>query len=206
MRRLLPIPVFLLVAALAAPIVAAPATWQLDPAHTSVSFSVRHLMISNVRGGFHKLEGSLTWDPAAPEATKLEVTMEAASIDTGIEARDTHLKSPDFFDVQKYPFLTFKGKKTERVGDGKLRAIGDLTMHGVTREVVLDVVGPTPEIKDPWGNLRMGASASATVKRTDFGIGEPGGTMIGEDVRITIEAEFVRKPAEVAPKPAPSDK
>ncbi|RYZ68686.1 MAG: polyisoprenoid-binding protein, partial [Proteobacteria bacterium] len=129
------------------------ATYQIDSAHSSVNFSVKHMMIAKVHGAFEKLSGSLEYDAANPKAAKIEVVIDATSINTREAQRDTHLKSADFFDVEKFPTLTFKSKKVEgSLGD--LKVTGDLTIHGVTKEVVLEVDGPSEELKDPWGNLK----------------------------------------------------
>jgi polyisoprenoid-binding protein YceI len=171
---------------------AAQDTWQLDPAHCSAQFSVRHLGISTVRGAFTKLSGALQYDPAAPGKSSLEATIEATSVDTRVEMRDNDLRSPNFLDVQKYPTITFQSKKVEAAGAGKLKVTGDLTVHGVTKEVALDVDGPTPPMKDPWGNLRMGASATTKINRMDFGVsGRPG--VVGDDITITLDIEMTKQ-------------
>ena len=166
-------------------------TWKLDPAHTAAQFAVRHLGISTVRGEFRKASGTANYDPADPSKTALDVTIDATTVDTRVDMRDNDLRSPNFLDVQKYPTITFKSKKAEPAGSGKLKITGDLTIHGVTREVVLDVDGPTAPMKDPRGNLHMGASASTTINRKNFGVnGMPG--MVGDDITITIDAELVK--------------
>jgi polyisoprenoid-binding protein YceI len=171
---------------------AAQDTWQLDPAHCSAQFSVRHLGISTVRGAFTKLTGAVQYDPAAPGKSSLAATIEATSVDTRVEMRDNDLRSPNFLDVQKYPTITFQSKKVEAAGAGKLKVTGDLTVHGVTKEVALDVDGPTPAMKDPWGNLRMGASATTKINRMDFGVsGRPG--VVGDDITITLDIEMTRQ-------------
>jgi|HubBroStandDraft_6_1064221.scaffolds.fasta_scaffold112937_2 polyisoprenoid-binding protein YceI len=171
---------------------AAQDTWQLDPAHCSAQFSVRHLGISTVRGAFTKLTGAVQYDPAAPGKSSLAATIEATSVDTRVEMRDNDLRSANFLDVQKYPTITFQSKKVEAAGAGKLKVTGDLTVHGVTKEVALDVDGPTPPMKDPWGNLRMGASATTKINRTDFGVsGRPG--VVGDDITITLDIEMTRQ-------------
>jgi len=171
---------------------AAQDSWQLDPAHCSAQFSVRHLGISTVRGAFTKLSGAVQYDPAAPGKSSLEATIEATSVDTRVEMRDNDLRSPNFLDVQKYPTITFQSKKVEAAGAGKLKVTGDLTVHGVTKEVALDVDGPTPAMKDPWGNLRMGASATTKINRMDFGVsGRPG--VVGDDITITLDIEMTRQ-------------
>lgn len=174
------------------------ADYEIDAAHASAQFSVRHLMVSNVKGVFSNVKGTVTYDPANPSASKVEATIDAATVDTRNGKRDDHLKSADFFDVAKFPLLKFVSKKVEQPQPGKLKVTGDLTIHGVTKEVVLDVDGPTDEIKDPWGNLKRGASATAKVNRKDFGLTwnkalETGGVVVGDDVEITIELELQKK-------------
>jgi len=187
-----------LAATLAAAVVLSPAaraqTWQLDPSHSSAQFSVRHLMISSVRGAFTKITGTVTGDPKDPASLTIEATIDVASVDTREPKRDNHLKSPDFFDAEKFPTMTFKSKKVAAAGTGKLKVTGDLTLHGVTKEVVLNVDGPTPEIKDPWGNTKVGASATTTISRQDFGIAyDSSGAVVGDEVQITIDVELARK-------------
>lgn len=171
---------------------AAQDTWQLDPPHSSAQFSVRHLGISTVRGAFTKVSGSVQYDAANLGKSSIQITIEAASVDTRVEMRDNDLRSPNYLDVQKYPTITFKSKKVEAAGPGKLKIIGDLTIHGVTKEVALEVDGPTPAIKDPWGNQRMGASATTKINRMDFGVaGAPG--MVGDDITITLDIEMTKQ-------------
>ncbi len=167
-------------------------TWQIDPKHTAAQFSVRHLGISTVRGWFNKVSGSVQYDPANLGKSAIQATIEAASIDTRIEARDNDLRSPHFFDVEKYPTITFQSKKVEAAGAGKLKVTGDLTMHGVTKEVVLDVDGPTPAIKDQGGNQRMGASATTKINRMDYGVSGASG-VAGDEITITLDIEMIRK-------------
>lgn len=187
-----------LVLALALATSVAAATWEVDPAHSSVQFAVRHLMISSVRGELHVFEAKASGDPAAPASATIEATIKAASLDTRNEQRDKHLKSPDFLDVDKFPLITFKSTKIETAGAGKAKVTGDLTLHGVTKEVVLDVEGPTPVIKDPWGNTKAGAHATVRINRKDFGITwnkalDGGGVMVGDEVEITIDVEAAKK-------------
>jgi polyisoprenoid-binding protein YceI len=181
--------------ALAATAAAQAGTWQIDPKHTAAQFSVKHLGVSTVRGAFSKVTGSVTHDPAEPSKDSLEATIDASTVDTRLEMRDNDLKSPHFFDVQKFPSITFKSKSVKSTGSGKLQMTGDLTMHGVTKEVVLDVDGPSAPIKDPMGpGQRIGASASTKIIRQDFGIiGAPG--VVGDEVTITIDAELTQAPA-----------
>jgi polyisoprenoid-binding protein YceI len=174
---------------------AAQDTWQLDPPHSSAQFSVRHLGVSTVRGAFTKVSGTVVYDPANSNKSSIQATIDAASVDTRVDMRDNDLRSPRFLDVQKYPNITFTSKKVEAAGDGKLKVTGDLTIHGVTKEAVLDVDGPTPAIKDPLGKdrLRMGASATTKISRNDFGITVLPGA-IGDEITITLDLEMT-KPA-----------
>src|SRR5262245_33135030 len=170
------------------------ATWQIDPAHTSVQFSVRHMMVSNVRGEFAKVSGTVDGDQQAAQKAVIAATIDAASIDTREEKRDTHLKSADFLDVAKYPTITFKSKTIEPAGSGQFKVTGDLTLHGVTKEVVLDVSDVTAPIKDPMGKTRAGAHATTKIDRKDFGINwskalDGGGLMVGDEVAISVDVE-----------------
>jgi polyisoprenoid-binding protein YceI len=179
------------------------ATWEIDPAHTSVQFAVRHLMISNVRGEFTKLTGKVEVDEAAPAAARIEATIDAASIDTRNRKRDDHLRSPDFLNVEKFPTIEFRSTKIEKVADASWKVTGNLTLHGVTREVGLDLQGPTQQVKDTRG-LHVGAQATTTINRKDFGINwneslDGGGVLIGEEVSITIDVEVIRKPTPALP-------
>jgi len=177
--------------AVAATAAAQAGTWQIDPNHTSAQFSVRHLAVSTVRGAFTKVSGSAKYDPADPSRLSLDATIEATSVDTRVEMRDKDLRSPNFLDVEKFPTITFHSKQTKSAGAGKLQITGDLTIHGVTKEVVLDVDGPTAAMKDPWGNQRIGASASTKINRHDFGVnGLP--PVVGDDITITIDAELIQ--------------
>jgi polyisoprenoid-binding protein YceI len=172
---------------------AAQDAWQLDPPHSSAQFSVRHLGVSTVRGAFTKVGGSVVYDPANLNKSSIQATIEAASVDTRVEMRDNDLRSPRFLDAQKFPTITFQSNKVEAAGAGKLKVTGDLTIHGVTKEVVLDVDGPTPSIKDPMGKdrLRMGASATTKINRNDFGVsGLPG--VVGDDITITLDVEMTK--------------
>jgi polyisoprenoid-binding protein YceI len=172
---------------------AAQDAWQLDPQHSSAQFSVRHLGVSTVRGAFTKVSGSVVYDPANLSKSSIQATIDAASVDTRVEMRDNDLRSPRFLDAQKYPTITFQSKKVEAAGAGKLKVTGDLTIKGVTKEVVLDVDGPAPAIKDPLGKdrLRMGASATTKINRNDFGVsGLPG--IVGDDITITLDVEMTK--------------
>ena len=166
-------------------------TYQIDPAHSAAQFAVRHMGISTVRGAFSKLSGTVQYDPADPSKTAIDVTIDATSIDTRVEGRDEDLRSPNFFDVEKFPTITFKSKHAESQGKGKMKVTGDLTIHGVTKEVALQVDGPNGPIKDPRGNTHLGASATTQISRKDFGVnGSPGG--VADDVTITIDVEMVK--------------
>ena len=172
--------------------------YQIDPSHSSVSFSIKHMMIAKVHGGFEKMTGCLIYDAQNPSLSTVEATIDAASINTREGQRDTHLKSADFFEVEKYPTLNFKSTSIEKAGDTELKVKGDLTIHGVTQQVTLDVEGPTAEMKDPWGNTKIGASATTKIKRKDFGLTwnaalEAGGFLVGDDVNITLEVQFVKQ-------------
>lgn len=180
--------------AMAATAAAQAGTWQIDPNHTAAQFSVKHLGVSTVRGAFTKVTGTAKHDPADPSKDSLEATIDANSVDTRVEMRDKDLRSPNFLDVQKYPTITFHSKQVKVVGPGKLQFAGDLTIHGVTKEVVLDVDGPSAPIKDPWGNQRIGTSASTKITRQDFGVnGAPG--VVGDEITITIDTELTQPPA-----------
>jgi polyisoprenoid-binding protein YceI len=180
--------------AMAATAAAQAGTWQIDPQHSSAQFSVRHLGVSTVRGAFTKVTGSANYNAADPSKGSLDATIEAASVDTRVEMRDNDLRSPNFLDVQKFPTITFHSKQIKAAGSGKLLITGDLTIHGVTKEVILDVDGPTAAIKDPWGNQRIGASASTKITRQDFGVnGLP--AVVGDEITITIDAELIQAQA-----------
>jgi polyisoprenoid-binding protein YceI len=172
-------------------------TWNIDPAHTVAEFKVKHMMIANVKGHFSKVSGVLIRDESDPAKDRVEATIEAASIETRDEQRDGHLKSPDFFDVEKFPTLHFKSTDIRVVGKEELSVEGDLTIRGVTRKVRFAVEGPTPPAKDPWGNTRIGVSASTKISRKDFGLTwnvalETGGILVGDDITITLDAQFVK--------------
>jgi polyisoprenoid-binding protein YceI len=185
---------------LAAPGLLHAAPWEFDPAHTGVHFKVRHLMISSVRGEFEKVSGKIVYDEADVTKSSADITIDAASVNTRVEKRDADLRSPNFLDVAKHPTIAFKSKRVEKTGDGTLKMTGDLTIRGVTKEVVLTVEGPTPAIKDPGGNTRVGGQASTKINRKDFGLLwnktlETGGVVVGDEVEITIDVEILKKPA-----------
>ncbi len=172
-------------------------TWNIDPVHSVAEFKVKHMMISNVKGQFTAVSGLLTLDEADPTRSRIEASIDAASINTREAQRDAHLKSADFFDVEKYPTLSFRSTRVSRNADGELAAAGELTIHGVTREAVFAVEGPTAPGKDPWGNTRIGLSATTKINRKDFGLTwnaalETGGILVGEEVTITLDVEFVK--------------
>jgi polyisoprenoid-binding protein YceI len=169
-------------------------TWKIDPNHSAAQFSVRHLGVSTVRGAFMKVSGSASYDPADPSKNSVDVTIDANSVDTRVQMRDNDLRSPNFLDVQKYPTITFKSKQSKSAGAGKLEILGDLTIHGVTKEVTLDVDGPSAPIKDPWGNQRIGASASTKINRKDFGI-NGAASAVGDEITITIDTELTQPQA-----------
>jgi polyisoprenoid-binding protein YceI len=171
-------------------------TYQIDPAHSSAQFKVRHMMIANVKGEFDKVSGTVNFDPANPSASTVEATVDVASISTRDEKRDAHLKSADFFDVEKFPTISFKSKKVIASGSDSFTVLGDLAIHGVTKQVELKVEELTEEAKDPWGNLRRGAEAQTRIKRKDFGMTfnmalDTGGFMVGDDVDLTIDVELI---------------
>lgn len=170
-------------------------TWQLDPAHSSAQFSVHHMGISTVRGAFTKVAGTVQYNPADVAKTSIDITIDATSVDTRVEMRDNDVKGPKLLDVANYPTITFKSKRVESAGTGKLRVTGDLTIHGVTKEVVLDVDGPTGPIKDPRGNQKMGASASTQINRQDFGVSGFPSAVISDDVGVTIDVEMKKAAA-----------
>jgi len=175
----------------------ATSTWNIDPVHTVAEFKVKHMMISNVKGQFTAVTGVMTVDEADVTKSRVEATIEAASVHTRDAQRDAHLKSADFFDVEKFPTLSFKSTRVTRAADGELAVAGDLTIHGVTREVVFALEGPTPPTKDPWGNIRMGLSATTKISRKDYGLTwnaglETGGLLVGDEVTVTLDAEFVK--------------
>jgi len=183
-------------------IIAAPAanatTWDIDPSHSTVGFVVKHLVIAKVRGNFKKFSGTVVIDDKDPSKSSVTVTIDPSTVDTDSEQRDTHLKNADFFDVEKHKEWKFVSTKVEQGKDG-LKVTGDLTLHGVTKPVVLTVEGPSPEVKDPGGNPHIAFSATTTIKRADFGLvwneAVEGGPVVGEDVKIEFEIELYKKRA-----------
>lgn len=184
--------------ALALPAFACASTWTIDPEHSNVGFKVRHLMVSNVKGSFDKHTGIVEIDDKDITRSKVDVSIDTSSINTNVKKRDEHLRSADFFDVAKFPAMTFVSKKIVKTGKENLKITGDLTLHGVTKQVVLDVEGPSKESKDPWGAIRRGATATTKINRKDFGLVwnaalETGGVAVGEEITITLEIEMIKK-------------
>ncbi len=198
MKRIL-LPAFLLVF----PLLAFSAEYSIDPNHSSAQFTVRHLMVSNVKGAFSKVTGTINFDPNNLASSNVDATIDVSTVDTRQPMRDADLRSSNFFDVAQYPTITFKSKQFYRDG-GALKVKGDLTMHGVTREVVLDVDGPSPEVKDPWGNQRVGASISTKINRHDWGLNynkmAEAVAVVGDEITINIDLEATKKKAEAAAK------
>jgi polyisoprenoid-binding protein YceI len=172
-------------------------TWNVDPVHSVVEFKVKHMMISNVKGQFTGVSGVLTLDESDVTKSRVEATIDASTINTRDPQRDTHLKSADFLDVEKYPTLTFQSTSVKRAGADEGTVTGELTIHGVTREVVFQVEGPTLPSKDPWGHIRLGLSATTKISRKEFGLTwnaalEAGGLLVGDEVTITLDVQFVK--------------
>ena len=185
-----------LAAALSLPAAAATSTWQIDPAHSAAQFAVKHLAISTVRGAFTSVKGTVQFDDKDITKSSVDVTIDVNSVDTRQPDRDKDLRSDHFFDAEHFPAITFKSKRVEQVSPGKLKITGDLTIHGITKEVVLEVDGPTAPVKDPWGNQRMAINATTKINRQDFGVKwnatmDNGGVVVGDEVSITIDAEMI---------------
>lgn len=185
---------------LSLPAGAATSTWQIDPQHSSAQFAVRHLGLSTVRGAFSKLSGTMIRDDQDITNSSVEVTIDVNTVDTREPDRDKDLRSERFFDVAHFPTMTFKSKKVEQVAPGKLRVTGDLTIRGTTREVTLDVDGPTAPVKDPWGNQRLAATGTTKINRQDYGVKwnaklDNGGVVVGDEVNITLDVEMIQKTA-----------
>jgi polyisoprenoid-binding protein YceI len=181
------------------PVAAQTSTWNIDPNHSTAQFTVRHLGISNVSGNFTKVTGSVALNDKDITQSQVNATIDVHSVDTRVPDRDQDLRSSNFFDVEKYPTIEFKSKRIVN-NSGKLQLIGDLTIHGTTREVTLEVDGPTPELNDPWGNVRRGFSATTTINRKDFGVVwnntlKTGEAVVGDNVKIQIDLELVKKKA-----------
>ena len=175
------------------------ASWRIDPNHSAAYFSVRHLMISTVRGSFSGINGSVLYDPKHPASAKLEATIDCSTLNSGVAARDKQMKGPDFFDVAKYPAMKFSAKRVQTGGPRKLKVTGDLTINAVTRQVVLDVDGPSAAVRDARGNEKMGLNASTKINRKDFGITwneilETGGVAVADEVSISLDIELIRNP------------
>lgn len=195
MKRIISI---IIVAALLAPLQVYAAVYTIDPAHSTIGFKVKHLMITNVKGVFEKFKGTVNIDEKDITKSKVDVSIEMASVNTSIAKRDDHLRSPDFFDVAKFPVMTFVSTKVEKAGSDGLKVTGNLTIKGVTRQIVLNVEGPTGEIKSPQGDVKRGASAAVTINRQDFGVSwskklDGGGMVVADDVFITIDTELARQ-------------
>lgn len=178
----------------------AASTWNIDPSHSAIHFSVRHMVVSKTRGRFTKWSGEVSFDPENPKASSVQVNIEPASVDTADAQRDGHLRSADFFDVEKFPQATFRSTKVEGAGDDKYRVTGDLTLHGVTRPVVFEALHEGTG-KDPWGGERAGFSASLSIDRREFGLQwnkalETGGVLVGDKVELTLEVEAVKQAAQ----------
>ena len=185
-----------LAAALSLPAAAATSTWQIDPAHSAAQFAVKHLAISTVRGAFTSVKGTVQFDDKDITKSSVDVTIDVNSVDTRQPDRDKDLRSDHFFDAEHFPTITFKSKRVEQLSPGRLKITGDLTIHGITKEVVLEVDGPTAPVKDPWGNQRMAINATTKINRQDFGVKwnatmDNGGVVVGDEVSITIDAEMI---------------
>ncbi len=172
-------------------------TWKIDPAHSAAEFKVKHMMISNVKGQFTGITGELVFDDATPANSTIEATIPIATLSTGDEQRDGHLKSADFFDAEQFPTATFKATDITRNAPGEHSVSGELTVHGVTQKVTFEVEGPSAPGKDPWGNTRIGLSATAKINRKDFGLTwnaalETGGVLVGEDVAVVLDIQFIQ--------------
>jgi polyisoprenoid-binding protein YceI len=184
--------------------------WEVDSAHSSTEFSVKHMMVSSAKGRFDKVTGTLNLDDKNPTKSTIELTIDANTIDTHEPKRDAHLKSPDFFDTAKFPTITFKSTKIEKAGKGKYKVTGDLTMHGVTKPVTLAVDGPTAPLKNPFGSTSSGASATGKINRKDWGLtwNKPleaaGGVLVGDEVTINVDLELTSKPEAPAAAAAPA--
>lgn len=179
------------------PAVAGNPTWKIDPSHSSAQFSVRHMEISTVRGQFSKVSGTIIYDDADVSKSSVDVTIDATTVDTREPNRDKDIRGADFLDVDKFPTMSFKSTKVEKVSDGKLKVTGDLTIRGVTKSAVLEVDGPSSPIKDPWGNRRMAASAKTNINRQDFGVKwsqtlDNGGLVVANEVAITLDVEMIQ--------------
>jgi polyisoprenoid-binding protein YceI len=176
-------------------------TYAIDPAHSSAQFTIRHLMISNVRGDFKTVTGTVIYDPENLAVSSIDAEIDVNSLNTRDENRDAHVKGAEFFHVEKHPSIKFKSSKVEPEGEGEFKVTGNLTILGVSKEVVLTVEGPSDEAKDPWGNLRIGASATTKIKRSEYGLTwnaalETGGVMLGDEVKIALDLELIKQKAD----------
>lgn len=172
-------------------------TYKIDPAHSSAQFTIRHMMVTNVRGSFKKVQGTIVLDRENPAASSVEATIDATTLNTNDDQRDAHVRSADFLDVEKFPTITFRSSKVTAAGNGDWKVEGTLTIHGVSKPVTLEVETPTQESKDPYGNLRIGASATTKIKRSDFGLNfnavlETGGVMLGDELKIQLDISAIR--------------
>ena len=184
--------------ALSGTLVAQEAEWRIDPNHSAAYFSVRHLMISTVRGEFGGINGTVRYDPKRPAAAAVEATIDCRTLNTGVAKRDEQMKGPDFFDTKKYPNMVFRSKTVQPAGPDKLKVVGDLTINNVTREVALDVDGPSQTVKDAQGREKIGLNATTKISRKDFGIIwneilESGGVAVADQVTITLDIELIRQ-------------
>jgi polyisoprenoid-binding protein YceI len=173
-------------------------TYKIDPAHSSAQFTVRHMMITNVRGSFSGVTGTVVIDTVEPGNSSADATIDATTLNTQDADRDAHVKNAEFLDVEKYPTITFKSSTVEITGEAEAKVTGALTIHGVTQDAVLNVEGPTDEAKDPWGNFRIGAAASTKIKRSEFGLTwsaalETGGVLLGDDLKITVDVSLIKQ-------------
>jgi polyisoprenoid-binding protein YceI len=180
------------------PVLSRADTWTIDPEHSNIGFKVRHMMVSNVKGNFGVFSGTAEINDTDIAVSSVKVKIDTTSINTGVVKRDNHLRSPDFLDTARYPHMTFTSRKVEKAGQERLKVYGDLTIHGVTKQVVLDVDGPSKAYKDPWGNFRRGATASTSINRRDFGLAwnkvlETGGVLVGDEVNIILEIEMIKQ-------------
>jgi polyisoprenoid-binding protein YceI len=176
---------------------AAVTTWKIDPVHSSAEFKVKHMMVSNIKGSIQGMTGDLTEHATDASLSSIDATLDASTVNTGLADRDAHLKAADFLDTEKYPKITFKSTKVEKKGSEEYAVTGNLTIHGVTKPVTLTVEGPSAPQKDPYGNTRIGLSATTKINRRDYGLSyngllEAGGLVVGDEVHITLDVEFIK--------------
>jgi|SRR5580704_693671 polyisoprenoid-binding protein YceI len=172
-------------------------TWKIDPVHSSAEFKVKHMMVSNIKGSIQGMTGDLTEHATDASLSSIDATLDASTVNTGLADRDAHLKAADFLDTEKYPKITFKSTKVEKKGSEEYAVTGNLTIHGVTKPVTLTVEGPSAPQKDPYGNTRIGLSATTKINRRDYGLSyngllEAGGLVVGDEVHITLDVEFIK--------------